>query len=133
MTSDGEWGALNALEVALGDHLAAIRREKAEMRKARIAAGTEERPVSDHAIVRYLERHMGVDVEAVRAKLRSLADNAIPSKDGEHHWHPSGVLMVIGAAGQVVTVLSPEQAAKWDGRKLRNGVRVVAADSAPDA
>ena len=78
-----------------------------------------------------MERHKGIDVEGLRAELRTLADAAEPAKDGEHHWHPSGVIMVIGSEGQVVTVLSPQQAGKWDGRGLKSGAR-IAALSEPD-
>ncbi len=33
--------------------------------------------------------------------------------------------MNFGDEGQIITVLSPEQVAKWDGRKLANGERIA--------
>ena len=90
-----------------------------------IAAGREVRSVSDHALLRYLERHKGIDMEAVRDEIRTMANEAEPLKDRETHAHPSGVVMIIGADGQVITVLSGEQSQKYVGRKLANGKVLV--------
>lgn len=92
--------------------------------------------ITNHALLRYMERHKGIDVNALRNELRMIADASEPAKDGEHHWHPSGVILVMGEAGQVITVLSPEQAEKWAGRKLQNGDRIsqqAEFDALPDA
>lgn len=82
--------------------------------------------VTDHALLRYMGRHKGIDVEAMRDELRQMAEAATPAKDGEHHWHNSGVLMAIGSKGQVITVLSPEHVKKWAGRTLADGTKVAA-------
>lgn len=61
-------------------------------RETSLRLSTEDE-VTDHAIVRYLERHGGMNVEAIRAKIRRL-DGDIAPRNGE---------------GRVLTVL-PSQA-----------------------
>lgn len=112
---------LSAMETALNSKLMAVRGAKNALRQGIFHCSEDDRVVSDPAVLRYLERHKGIDVEALRIELRALARDAIPAKDCEHYVHPTGVIMVLGEAGRIVTVLSPEQAAKWDGRKLKNG------------
>jgi hypothetical protein len=111
-----------AIENSLMGRAMEIRRQRQKLKIEALKAG--ERIVTDHALLRYLERHKGIDVTALRDELRALADAAEPAKDMEHHWHPSGVIMVIGEEGQVITVLSPEQAEKWNGRRLFRGNRI---------
>jgi hypothetical protein len=119
---------LSAIESNLGHALANVKAKKAALKRARIAGGIEQRPVADHAIVRYLERYKGFDIDAIREEMRAVAAAADPAKDGEHHIHKaSGVIMVLGADGTIVTVLSPEQSEKWIGRRLADGSRVGAA------
>lgn len=105
--------------------LGELRREQGRLKHEKARRGLSERPVSDHAIIRYLERCKGVEVEAARRELRRMADEATPAQDGEHHWHEdTGTILIIGNEGQVVTVLSADQIDKWRGRKLSNGERV---------
>lgn len=124
MSLDTEWSELTALHHLLKHRLGEINQRREQLRKDRGELGLTHRPVRDHALLRYLERHKGIDVEAIRRELADLADEAVPARDGEHHWHPSGVLLIIAENGAVVTVLSPEQTVKWNGRKLKNGSRV---------
>lgn len=123
----GELTDLKAVEAAMSPKLQAVRGRIAHLRKRKVEIGDEQRLVTDHALLRYLERYHGVDVAAIRDDLRRMADEAVPAKDGEHHWHPSGVMLVLGEVGQVITVLSADQAAKHAGRKLMNGESVPAA------
>lgn len=112
-----EYLDLSSVENAISVRLADVRRAKAAL-KARMAdEGALERPVTDHAIVRYLERCTGLDVEAIRETVRGMVDESKPAADGDFMLHPSGVVFVIGAEGQVVTVLSPEQVAERPYRK----------------
>jgi hypothetical protein len=122
---------LNALESSLSAKLAQVRRRKAEIKAARVEAGEVERDVTDHAVVRYLERCEGMDVEAIRSKLRTMASEARVSKDGDHYWHDSGAVLILGEDGQVVTVLAGDQIEKWLGRKLADGSRAELADPKP--
>lgn len=122
---DDEDGDLQAIEHEYSRLLSKVRAERAFRRKKRVEMGAEQRMVTDHALIRYLERHKGLNVEAVRDEMRALADNSTPAKDGEHHWSEAGIIMVLGASGQIITVLSTEQATTWFGRKLRNGTRVT--------
>lgn len=107
---------LLSLENGLQAKVAAVRRARGERKKERIRRGVLTRAVSDHALVRYLERCKGFDVEGLRRELRAMADEAIPSKDGEHHWHSSGAALILGQDGQIVTVLGSEQIEKWTNR-----------------
>lgn len=117
---------LAALESLYGGKLASVRRRRDELRRERVDTGEGQRLVNDHALLRYMERHKNIDVNALRDELRAIASQAIPAKDGEHYWHESGVILILGEVGQVITVLSPEQSAKWTGRKLKNGARIAA-------
>lgn len=96
--------------------VSAMRREIRRLRAIKADRGNAERLVNDHALLRFMQRHKGIDVDAFRAELRRIAGESEPFGDGEHHRHPSGVVMVLGDEGQVITVLSPEQSAKWAGR-----------------
>jgi len=91
----------------------------------------KKRSIPNHAVIRYLERYKGIDIEAVREEIEGLADGALPLRDGEHHWHFSGIVLILGKEGQVVTVLSKEQSAKFFGRKLKNGCRIGVPDAEP--
>lgn len=121
---------LASIEDRLSQRLAEIKRAKSALKKERVDRGFEQRAVSDHALVRYLERCKGMDMEALREEMRLLAEGSTPAKDGEHHWHPSGVILVLGQDGRVITVLSGEQLKNWLGRKLKNGTRAVITEPA---
>jgi hypothetical protein len=131
---EDEIADLSALENLFSNRASAIRRAKDKLRKQALVYAPEHRIVTDHALLRFMERHKGIDVEGLRQELRSIAENTTPAKDGEHCWDAkSGVLLILGEAGQVITVLSPEQAEKWAGRKLKNGTRIDAALSEESA
>lgn len=104
---------LLSLESGLQAKVAAVRRARDERKKERIRRGVLTRAVSDHALVRYLERCKGFDMERLRWELRQMADEATPSKDGECHLHSSGAGLILGQDGQIVTVLGSEQIKRW--------------------
>lgn len=80
--------------------------------------------VSDHAIVRYLERVTDVDLDLLRAEIRGLARDAVAFAKCDGHWHAEKRLVfILNETGDVVTVLSEEQAARYWGRRLVNGTR----------
>jgi hypothetical protein len=119
---------LSELQSWYAGKLASVHRCINSLRKELVDASPEQRLVTDHALIRYMERHKNIDVNALRDELRILASEAVPAKDGEHFWHESGVMLILGDVGQVITVLSPEQAAKHTGRKLKNGKRIEGAE-----
>ena len=121
---------LKAIEQSLSERLAEIRRLRRLHHIAQVERGVKERTVSDHAVLRFMSRVMKVDTEAVRAEIRRLADECSPVKDGEHYWHPSGVVLILGDGGQVVTVLGEEQSQKFIGRKLLHQGRATLAEIA---
>jgi hypothetical protein len=56
--------------------------------------------VTDHAVLRYLQRVHGVDVELVRETIGAAVAHALP---GTTHVHAGGLRFVM-RGGQVVTV-----------------------------
>jgi hypothetical protein len=110
----------------------ALRRQQTVLRDMKARRGLMVRPVSDHAVIRYLERVKGVDINAIRDELRAIANEAVPAKDGEHHWHEATqTILIIGDSAQIITVLSQDQVEKWANRKLKNGDRITLGE--PDA
>ena len=105
------------------NRLHVLRREQKRLRQERGRRANDLRRVSDHAVVRFLERSAGVPIDRIRDMIRRRAEESTPFIDGEHHWHPSGIVIVIGDEGQVVTVLDADLARKWAHRKLKNGQR----------
>jgi hypothetical protein len=103
---------LLAVENRLQAKLALLRRARDDLKRERIARGLKTRSVSDHAIVRYLERCKGTDVERFREELRAMVSECVETDDGEH-IHPSGALLVLGQDGQIVTVVGKEQRAQY--------------------
>ncbi len=106
---------LTIVEAGLQSKVAAVRRAKGDLKKERIRRGVLTRTVSDHALVRYLERCKGFDVETLRDELRRMAAEAAPSSDGECLLHPTGAGLIIGQDGQIVTVLGRDQIRRWTG------------------
>lgn len=112
-----------------GEFLAQLRRSQTKLKHA-LAREDPERKVTDHAVVRYLERVRGIDMDEVRTEIRALANEAQEVKGGDHYWHPDGVILIIGDDAQVVTILGAEQVEKYAGRKLTNGEYIPSDDPA---
>lgn len=79
--------------------------------------------ISDHALLRYIERIHGVDVEAMKAAL--LTDTVVLAiKSGATAVNsPAGTMVIKGST--VVTFLGPDMRPK---RKTRRGMREVEED-----
>lgn len=71
-------------------------------------------PVSDHAVLRYLERVEGVDIEAIRREIGRRADRGIEA--GACGVVSGGFVYRI-EAGVVVTVLHHNRAVRGRGRR----------------
>ena len=67
--------------------------------------------ISDHALLRYMERHKGIDVRAIRHELASLAKGTKTLIDGEqgHFLTSDGVVVVIPQGDVMATVLPAKQ------------------------
>lgn len=77
-------------------------------------------PVTDHAVLRYLERAKGVDVEAVRRELGRRVEAACAEHSGMSAAIIDGIRFVISAEGVVVTAYPQHQAERGrGGRKAR--------------
>ena len=70
-------------------------------------------PVTDHAVIRYLERVDGVDVDAIRARIGQTVDKAVEL--GASSAVSGGFRYVIGENGAVVTVLQVHAPARHIG------------------
>lgn len=70
--------------------------------------------ITDHAVVRYLERVLNLDVEKIREDIRALATNTVPiaAPPDKAFMHTGGKAVVIIDECRVVTVLGV--------RELRN-------------
>lgn len=65
--------------------------------------------ITDHALLRWMERVHGVDVEAWRRLMLEDLRDALDAHDGRHI--PGRAAFIISATGEtVVTVIGPEQA-----------------------
>lgn len=76
--------------------------------------------VTDHAVLRWLERVKGVDIEAVRREIGRVADKGITA--GACGVISHGVVLRI-ADGVVVTVTPQHQPDRRSGRKPRRRPR----------
>ncbi len=121
---------LRNLQQILNDNVSMVRRRLSAAKNKLLSASAEKRDVSDHAIVRYLERAKGVDVAAIRNEITELADKAVPFKNCDGLWEASsGVVIITNDDGLVVTILTQEQAQKYIGRRLTNGDRAAYPES----
>lgn len=63
--------------------------------------------VTDHALVRWLERACGIDMEWLRGRLRD--EVAAAAKLKVRKWRRDGLVYVFGPDGKLVTVLPDEK------------------------
>ncbi len=75
-------------------------------------------PVTDHAVIRYLERVEGVDIEAIRCHIGHIADRGIET--GANGVVSGGFVYRIDA-GQVVTVLRQHRPERGRQKGRRGG------------
>lgn len=75
-------------------------------------------PVTDHAVIRYLERVKGVDIETLRREIGRVADAGIEA--GANGVISGGFVYRI-EAGVVVTVLHHNRAERGKPRRRRRG------------
>lgn len=76
--------------------------------------------ISDHALLRYIERHFGVSVEEMKANLLTDAVVMAIKAGATAVKSPSGTMVIRGST--VVTFLDPEMRPK---RKTQRGMREV--------
>lgn len=92
----------------------AILRTKLDAIKATMdeKRGNGDMGISDHAVLRYLERHKGLDVAAVRAEIRALIPERRLSRrrKPEQHDLGNGLVAVIPGGSIVATIFKDE---KW--------------------
>ncbi|WP_297772724.1 hypothetical protein [uncultured Roseovarius sp.] len=75
-------------------------------------------PVTDHAVIRYLERVKGVDIEALRREIGRVADAGIEA--GATGVISGGFVYRI-ETGVVITVLHHNRAERGKPRRRRRG------------
>ena len=91
-----------------------------------IEGGKGAMTLTNHAVERFIER---VDPTFTNDEILEFARNSVPFKKGDERWcREIGVVFVVNRQKRVVTVLSREQSAKFVGRKLKDGSRVIAND-----
>lgn len=94
---------IGLLEDVLGKHLSRLKAKRQTILNARTAP--EERQVTDHAIVRYLERVEGVDIEALKDRVRAFVAEATATPTKGVRQHPSGLQVIVNPGGVIVTIL----------------------------
>lgn len=75
-------------------------------------------PVTDHAVIRYLERVQGVDIEAIRRRIGRVADQGVEA--GANGVISGGFIYRI-ADGVVVTVVHHHREGPRGRRRRRRG------------
>ncbi len=67
--------------------------------------------ISDHAVLRYLERHKGLDVAAIRSEIRALIPEKRLSRrrKSEHHDIGDGLIAVIPGGSIVATIYKQKE------------------------
>lgn len=71
--------------------------------------------VSDHALVRWLERYLEIDMEAARAAiLTPERRQAIQAGASAIQCHAEGVVLIVAPCGTVTTVLSRQMRGRID-------------------
>lgn len=112
---------LELLDSVLTNARAKVRYEIADIREKQRARQGKSRGVSDHAVVRYLERTGKVDIAAIREEINRMVENAKSFKHTDGMWHSESGLVFIVEQSTVVTVLSAEQSEHYIGRTLLSG------------
>jgi len=65
--------------------------------------------VSEHAVLRYLERHKGVDIEAIRHEIAAMANAARKDKVGPKGTRVlGGIVLGVDEDSQIVTTIMTE-------------------------
>lgn len=113
-------GDLGALRQSLQDRANNLATHITSL-KNRLARQTGGRRVSDHAVVRYLERVFGIDMERTRDDIRRLVDESTPFASCDGLWHSKGMVFILNDDGAVVTVLGEKEAVNYVGSRLVNG------------
>lgn len=109
----------------LGSQIHTLRVRKGVLKDELQRRGVKHRKVSEHAVLRFLERIASVDTGNIRNIIRRMASRAVPTHIKDHYWDKTtGTMLIIGDDGQVITILSPTQAKAWLGMKLADGSRV---------
>ena len=77
-------------------------------------------PVTDHAVIRYLERVYGVDVQGLRERI--AASTLVARAAGAASVQVKGVRYVIGRDGRVITVhgthkVLSKRALRWKAKR----------------
>lgn len=81
--------------------------------------------VTDHAVVRYLERVAGVKIEDIRKEIARLAYDSTPFKTkGGARWNWDKQIVIFMEGDTVTTVIGREDAKLYEGQKLIDGQRV---------
>lgn len=82
--------------------LDAIRAERMA-REVRTSSGIA---ISEHAVVRYLERHKGMDIAAIREEIAALAMAATSARPGKYGLrHGDGISFGVDEEGKTVTTV----------------------------
>lgn len=94
---------IHLLEDALGKQLARLRAKRHRLLVAR--APMAEKQITDHAIVRWLERHEGMDIEKIKTDIRAYIAQCEQTEVKGVLRHPDGLEVIVDKKGVVVTIV----------------------------
>ena len=81
--------------------------------------------VTDHAVVRYLERVVGYDINDARREIARLAYDSTPLKNRRgFRWNWERQIIMATELNAVTTVIGPRGSLKFVGEKLIDGQRI---------
>jgi hypothetical protein len=119
---------LSALASALDDARSRVVGEIKSIKTTRALRSRAGLKVSDHAVIRYLERTGAFDADAIRAEINDLIEDGQSFAKVDGVWHAESGMVFVVDGESVVTVLSAEQSEKYLGRSLAAGGIAEAVD-----
>jgi hypothetical protein len=112
---------LKILEAALSDARGKVRGQIAEIGRKRIERRGKLSGISDHAVVRYLERTGRLDPADIRREIGDMVRDSVAFEAVDGLWHSKTGMIFVIEEGNVVTVLGRDQAEKYLGQGLMGG------------
>lgn len=92
-------------EAVLGAQLARLRSRREKIIAGRVKP--TERQISEHALIRYMERIEGLDLEAVKSRARAYVLQCQETGVPGIFLHSTGIQVVTNRHGLIVTFLPP--------------------------
>jgi hypothetical protein len=108
---------LNDLRVALGrehhEHIEAAKLSRKKLDTIKnvmfVRKNGGQIGITDHAVLRYMERYKGVDVRAVREEINAIAQHRKLIEGTDGHYEANGVTIILPQGAVIATILPRAQ------------------------